>query len=72
MGLADRPYMQERARQRQEAERGNWWRMRWSIYHPLVWIVALLLLYVAATLIRPHLPNHGAVYCYAWTDYCLP
>ena len=72
MGLADRPYMQERARQREQAGRGNRWRMRWLIDYPLVWIAALLLLYVAATLIRPHLPNDGAGYCYVWTDYCLP
>ena len=72
MGLAERPYMQECARQREEAGRGNRRRTRWLIDYPLVWIAALLLLYVAATLIRPHLPNHGAVYCYVWTDYCLP
>ncbi|MDE0207314.1 MAG: hypothetical protein OXP66_14970 [Candidatus Tectomicrobia bacterium] len=40
-------------------------------YYPLLWMVALLLLYVAATLVRPHLPDYGGVYCYVWTDYCL-
>ena len=76
MGLADRPYMRERARQREEAgRRGRRW-IRWQCvfrepYYPLLWMAVLLLLYLAATLVRPHLSDYGGVYCYVWTDYCL-
>jgi len=60
---------------RQEECRGRRW-IGWRFlfcerYYPLLWMVLLLLLYAVATLVRPHLPDHGVVYCYVWTDYCL-
>ena len=80
MGLAERPYMRERTKQRERerlrrAERKERWLLRLVLIldtPPIVWIVVLLLLYLAATLIRPYLVNYPAIYCYVWTDYCLP
>ena len=70
MGLADRDYMRERRKRRDESGCDSWNLLgdrSGLIYHPLVWMTALLLLYVAATVLRPYLPNYGAVYCYVWT-----
>ena len=78
MGLADRPYMRERAKQRAQlrrAERKERWLLRLAFLldtPPIVWIVILVILYLVGTLVRPYLVNYPTVYCYVWTDYCLP
>ncbi|MDE0204500.1 MAG: hypothetical protein OXP66_00515 [Candidatus Tectomicrobia bacterium] len=78
MSLADRPYMRQRATKRAQlrrAKRRGRWLLRFALVldtPPIIWMVILLLLWLAATLVRSYLENYSSVYCYVWTDYCLP